>query len=141
MKINKIANIIRKLRKEKKEQKVIYPFNYGGKPLMELFTSLRDEIKQAVVAKFGKKVWLDDFSDTEAIFSKDAADGRQETNEEGETVYYKVSYAMMNGELVITSDPKPVTRVTSYVEGTVSLRAFLNMTIYRIDIDKRKKND
>lgn len=138
MKLSKIANFLRAQKQEKTEEKKFLNYSYGGRAITELFSSLRDELKGTIIAKYGKGVWLDDFSDTEAIFSKDAERGMPEYDDEGQRKYYKVSYTLKDGEATLTSEPTVVKRVTSYTESIISLQAFMNMAVYQMELKKGK---
>lgn len=138
MKLGKRANFLRGRKKIKVKKENFFRYSYGGLSITELFTSLRDELKGAVAIKYGKNIWIDDFSDAEVVFSKDMEIGRTEYDEEGNRIYYRCSYMVKDGEVAITSDAVVVKRITSYIESIVSFKTLMNMAVYQMEIRKNE---
>ena len=78
----------------------------------EKFFSLRAEIESAVREKFGKKAWIQDFSNDEVIYRVYTDGG--EINAEGEDVYYKINYKISGKEVELVGTEKKVERTIQY---------------------------
>lgn len=85
---------------------------YKSHILFEAFFSLRKELDQEVLKKFGKNAYLADFSDKEAIigFSSDSDQGSSYQS----GMYQRISYKFDKGIIVFSGTPKEVERKTVY---------------------------
>lgn len=96
--------------------------------IFEAFYSLRRELEQEVVKKFGKNSYLADFSDKEAIigFTNDSDQGSSYQT----SVYQRVSYKIDKGIITFTGTAKEVERKTVYegieIDGYVWATLALN---------------
>jgi len=106
--------------------------------LFEAFYSLRRELNQAVVTKFGKYSYVSDFSDKEVIigYTSESPEGASYQTDK----YTKVGYKFKNGEITFVGTPKEVERKTVYegikIDGYVWATLTLNEKFLR---DKAKE--
>lgn len=77
----------------------------------EKFFSLRTEIESAIRNKFGKKAWIQDFSNDEVIYRISSDD--TEIDSMGE-VYYKINYTVSDKEVELVGDARKVERQVRY---------------------------
>lgn len=80
--------------------------------IFEAFYSLRRELNQAVIVKFGKYSYVSDFSDKEVIigYTSESPEGPSYQTDK----YTKVGYQFKNGEITFTGTPKDVEKKTVY---------------------------
>jgi len=111
---------------------------YKNYVLFEVFYSLRKELNQAVIAKFGHHSYVSDFSDKEVIigFDSESSEGPSYQTDK----YKKVGYQFKNGEITFVGTPKEVERKTVYegivIDGYVWATLTLNEKFLR---DKAKE--
>jgi len=100
-----------------KYDKIIYAqkgevLKHGSHILFEAFYSLRRELNQAVVTKFGKYSYVSDFSDKEVIigYTSESPEGASYQTDK----YTKIGYKFKNGEIIFVGTAKEVERKTVY---------------------------
>lgn len=89
----------------------------------EKFFSLHTELESAVREKFGKKAWIQDFSNDEIIYRIYGTDG-SEVDSEGTEIFYKISYKIKNKEIELIGTEKKVERKTVYEKMTDEERLY-----------------
>jgi len=106
---------------------------YKKLAVFEAFYSLRRELEQEVVKKFGKNSYLADFSDKEAIigFTNDSDQGSSYQT----SVYQRVAHKIDKGIITFTGTAKEVERKTVYegieIDGYVWATLALNDKLVR----------
>jgi len=80
--------------------------------LFEAFYSLRKELNQAVIVKFGRHSYVSDFSDKEVVigFDSESPEGASYQTDK----YTKVGYKFKKGEITFVGTPKEVEKKTVY---------------------------
>ena len=106
--------------------------------IYEVFYSLRGELEQAVIVRFGKDSYVSDFSDKEVIvgYNREAPEGPSYQTDK----YTKIGYKFKKGEITFVGTPKEVERKTTYegieIDGYVWATLTLNEKFLR---DKAKE--
>ena len=85
---------------------------YKKLAIFEAFYSLRKELNQAVIVKFGKYSYVSDFSDKEVIigYTSESPEGPSYQTDK----YTKIGYTFKNGEITFVGTGKEVERKTVY---------------------------
>jgi len=135
----KINDIKKWLRENRVGYKNIEPsrkgvvLEYKKLAVFEAFYSLRKEINQAVIVKFGKYSYVSDFSDKEVIigYTSESPEGPSYQTDK----YTKVGYTFKNGEITFTGTAKEVEKKTVYegieIDGYVWAMLVLNEKFLR----------
>jgi len=137
-------SIIKWLKENKvKYDKIIHAqkgevLKYKSHILFEAFYSLRKELNQAVIIKFGKHSYVSDFSDKEVIigYDSESLEGASYQTDK----YTKMGYKFKKGEVIFVGTPKDVERKTVYegieIDGYIWATLTLNERFLR---DKAKE--
>jgi len=110
-------------------------YQYGKTTIAEAFVSLRNALSIAIKQTFGDEYYVEDFSDSEVIFSiYDNANG---------TTYEKVEYKMKDDEAVILGQPVDVQKKVVYEEKNLNVSQYLKIfeadaAISKVLVEKKK---
>lgn len=86
---------------------------FESAPILEKkFFSLRQSLENAIRNKFGKRAYIQDYSDAEVIYRIYMNGG--EIDAEGEDVYYKIGYKISGDEVELVGDAKKVEKQITY---------------------------
>jgi len=85
---------------------------YKKLAIFEAFYSLRKELNQAVIVKFGKHSYVSDFSDKEVVIGYDSESPEGASYQTDK--YTKIRYKFKKGEIIFVGIPKDVEKKTVY---------------------------
>jgi len=102
-------------------------FHVGGIVVVEAFFSLGDKLRSSVHDKWGKNVWVRDFSNKEVIMASE---------DWGEKMQ-KVGYKITKGEIEFTTAPEPVELVKRY-ESQLTMKDLVDLAEMDFEVKDAK---
>lgn len=106
------------------------PFRIGTLVVMEAFFSLGEKLRAAVQDKWGKNVWVRDFSNKEVIMSSE---------DWGFDSFQKVGYKIKKGEIEFVGAPMAVELVKRY-ESQLTARDLVDLTVMDMEVKDATSN-
>lgn len=123
-----------KAEKETPLKASFYQIFGGTMKIAEVFFSLRSALEAAVRLKFGKKAWIQDFSNKQVVYYVYREAGR-DIDAEGEDVYYKISYKVVKGDVELVGAPESVNRTVRYEQLDTS--AFIDLVDHEMQLKEK----